>query len=304
MATGARYTSSEPPAIPGVRRSIVAARGVRFHVTEAGPEDGRPVIALHGWPQHHWVYRDLLADPPAGLRIIAPDLPGYGWSGPPPHRWAKEDVAADVLALMDALGLDRALLVGHDWGGFVAYRMLLAAPQRFDGYLVCNMAHPWQTPRTTLPHLWRFLAYQPFVAGFGMVLQQRTRYLERVVFAVGPKAHRLDPAVARVYADRFRDPVCARAATDTYRTFLLREFPSAASHPERRRATVPIRALFGMSDFAVHPSLASPTTANADDYTFEPVEAGHFVIDERPDLVRARLIALAEETKAARSDAR
>ena len=304
MATGARYTSSEPPAIPGVRRSIVAARGVRFHVTEAGPEDGRPVIALHGWPQHHWVYRDLLADPPPGLRIIAPDLPGYGWSGPPPHRWAKEDVAADVLALMDALGLDRALLVGHDWGGFVAYRMLLAAPQRFDGYLVCNMAHPWQTPRTTLPHLWRFLAYQPFVAGFGMVLQQRTRYLERVVFAVGPKAHRLDPAVVRVYAERFRDPVCARAATDTYRTFLLREFPSAASHPERRRATVPIRALFGMSDFAVHPSLASPTTANADDYTFEPVEAGHFVIDERPDLVRARLIALAEETKAARSDAR
>ena len=304
MATGARYTSSEPPAIPGVRRSFVQARGVRFHVTEAGPEDGRPVIALHGWPQHHWVYRDLLADPPPGLRIIAPDLPGYGWSGPPPHRWAKEDVAADVLALMDALGLDRALLVGHDWGGFVAYRMLLAAPQRFDGYLVCNMAHPWQTPRTTLPHLWRFLAYQPFVAAIGMVLQQRTRYLERVVFAVGPKAHRLDPAVARVYAERFRDPVCARAATDTYRTFLLREFPSAASHPERRRATVPIRALFGMSDFAVHPSLASPTTANADDYTFEPVEAGHFVIDERPDLVRARLIALAEETKAARSDAR
>jgi len=44
------------------------------------------------------VYRDLLADPPAGLRIIAPDLPGYGWSGPPPHRWAKEDVAADLLA--------------------------------------------------------------------------------------------------------------------------------------------------------------------------------------------------------------
>jgi pimeloyl-ACP methyl ester carboxylesterase len=104
-----------------------------------------------------------------------------------------------------------------------------------------------------------------------------------------------------VYADRFRDPVCARAATDTYRTFLLRELPSAASNPERRRATVPIRALFGVRDFAVHYSLASPDTANADDYTFEPVDTGHFVIDERPDLVRARLIALAEETKACTS---
>jgi hypothetical protein len=53
-----------------------------------------------------------------------------------------------------------------------------------------------------------------------------------------------------------------------------------------------------MHDFAVHHSLASPDTANADDYTFEPVDAGHFVIDERPELVRARLIALAAETKA------
>ncbi|MDT5148793.1 MAG: hypothetical protein QOI01_526 [Mycobacterium sp.] len=288
-------TSLVPP-IEGVRRSFVEARGVRFHVTEAGPEDGRPVLALHGWPQHHWVYRDLLADPPPGLRIIAPDLPGYGWSGPAPHKWAKDDVAADVLALMDAMGLDRVLLVGHDWGGYVGYRMVLSAPERFDGYLVMNMAHPWQTPKTILPHFWRFLAYQPFVASVGVPLQRRTKYLERVIFAFGPKAHRVAPEAARIYADRFRDPVVARAATDTYRTFLLRELASGARYPEVRRATVPIRVLFGMGDFWVHRSLADPETANADDYTFEPVDSGHFVIDERPDLVRAKLIALAEET--------
>ena len=97
--------TADPPPISGVRRSFVEANGVRFHVTEAGPADGRPVLALHGWPQHHWEYRDLLADPPPGLRIIAPDLPGYGWSGPAPHKWAKDDAATDVLALLDALGL-------------------------------------------------------------------------------------------------------------------------------------------------------------------------------------------------------
>ena len=113
---------------------------------------------------------------------------------------------------------------------------------------------------------------------------------------MGPKAHRLDPAAARVYADRFRDPVVARTATDTYRTFLLRELPKGAREPEDRRATVPIRAVFGMGDIAVHPSLADPETANAEDYTFEPVDSGHFVLDERPDVVRARLIDLAEET--------
>jgi pimeloyl-ACP methyl ester carboxylesterase len=291
--------SSEPPPIEGVRRSFVEARGVRFHVTESGPPDGRPVIALHGWPQHHWAYRDLLADPPPGLRIIAPDLPGYGWSGPAPHKWAKDDVAADVLALMDVMGLERVLLVGHDWGGYVGYRMVLEAPERIDGYVVINMAHPWVSPRILLPHFWRLLTYQPSMATIGVWLQQKTSYLEKVVYGVGPREHRLAPEVRRVYSERFRDPVVARTGRDTYRTFLMRELPAAAGHPETRRATVPIRALFGVKDFAIHRSLADPATANADDYTFDPVEYGHFVADENPGLVRAKLIALAEETATA-----
>jgi len=284
--------TSEPPPIDGVRRSHVEARGVKFHVTEAGPADGRPVLALHGWPQHHWAYRDLLADPPPGMRIIAPDLPGYGWSGPAPHKWAKEDVASDLLALLDALGLDRVLLVGHDWGAFVGYRMVLRAPERFDGFLAMNMAHPWITRRSVLPRLWRF-GYQIPVATFGVWVHQRTKFVEKVIFGIGSK---LDPETVRVFADRFRDPVCARTARDTYRTFVTREIPQSAKNPETRRATVPIRALFGLGDAAVHPSWVAPETANADDYTLETVDASHFVIDERPDLVRAKLIALAAET--------
>ncbi|MGV0793561.1 alpha/beta fold hydrolase [Mycolicibacterium sp. XJ1819] len=283
--------AAEPPPIPGVRRSFVEANGVRFHVTEAGPADGRPVLALHGWPQHHWEFRDLLADPPAGLRIIAPDLPGYGWSGPAPHHWDKDDVATDVLALLDALGLDRVLLVAHDWGAYVGYRMILREPARFDGYLAMNMAHPWVPPTEIAPRFWR-LAYQVPLAAVGGWLQRRTRIVERV-FKMGS---RLDPADARVFAERFRDPVCARAGRDTYRTFLLREIPRSIRKPETRRATVPIRALFGVGDAAVHPSWVAAETANADDYTLETAEASHFIVDERPELVREKLIALAEET--------
>ncbi|MCV7237342.1 alpha/beta fold hydrolase [Mycolicibacterium celeriflavum] len=283
--------TSAPPPIDGVRRSFIDARGVRFHVTEAGPADGRPVVALHGWPQHHWVYRDLLADPPAGLRIIAPDLPGYGWSGPAPHRWAKDDVAADALALLDALGLDRVLLVGHDWGAFVGYRMVLGAPERFDGYLPMNMAHPWVSPKVLAPHLWR-LWYQVPLATVGAPLQRRTDFVARVFRT----ASELDPETVRVYVERFRDPVVARTGRDTYRTFLLRELPAAARAPAPPRATVPIRCVFGSGDTAVHPSLVAEETADADDYTVSMVDASHFVVDERPDVVRAALVALAEET--------
>jgi len=282
-----------PPPIDNVRRSFVEARGVRFHVTESGPPDGRPVVALHGWPQHHWAYRDLLAEPPAGLRVIAPDLPGYGWSGPAPHKWGKEDVANDVLALLDELRLERVLLVGHDWGGYVGHLLVLGAPERIEGYLALNISHPWQTPRTLLPHLWRFLLYQPPVAAFGVTVQRYTPYIEWVIFGIGSK---LDGQTARVYAERFRDPVCARAARDTYRSLWMHEIPSGARHPETRRSTVPTRALFGVGDIALHRSLAAPETANADDYTLETVDCSHFIIDERPELVRARLITLADET--------
>ncbi|MFD7845782.1 alpha/beta fold hydrolase [Nocardia sp. NPDC059764] len=285
--------ADQPPVIPDVRRSFVEARGVRFHVTEAG--EGRPVVVLHGWPQHHYVYRDLLANPPEGLRIIAPDLPGYGWSGAAPHRWAKEDVVSDLLALMDVMGLQKdVLLVGHDWGGWIGYRMVLREPERFRGYLVFNMVHPWVPKSVVARHAWRLLAYQPLMATVGVPVLRRTRYLEWVLGNFSG----MDRETVRVFSERFRDPVVARTAMETYRTFLLREIPAAARNPEVRRATVPIRAVFGVEDAAIHHSMAAAETARADDYTLELVPGcGHFIVDDRSELVRQRLIELDRETR-------
>ncbi|WP_280377741.1 alpha/beta fold hydrolase, partial [Nocardia wallacei] len=127
-----------------------------------------------------------------------------------------------------------------------------------------------------------------------------TGFLERVFRLGVTRADEFTPEVIRTYTDRFRDPVTARAATDTYRTFLLREVP-ASRRPERRRATVPIRALFGTDDGAIHRDLAAAETANADDYTVEYVPGcGHFIPEERPDLVRSRLLDLAAATTADR----
>ncbi|HEX5224076.1 MAG TPA: alpha/beta hydrolase [Solirubrobacteraceae bacterium] len=291
-----REAPAEPPPIDGVSRSYVVARGVSFHVTEAGPADGLPVLALHGWPQHHYAWRGLLADPPEGLRVIAPDLPGYGWSGPAPHRWAKEDVASDVLALMDELGLERVVLVGHDWGGFIGHLLALRAPERFSAYIALNIAHPWTTPRALLPHLWRFLLYQPALAAFGEPLMSSTRFVELVFGAALSDRSKMSTEDIRWFADRFRDPVCARTARDTYRTFWLREIPERGRNPESRRSTVPTLCLFGVDDAAIHVSLAAAETANADDYRLERVEGcGHFIADERPDLLRERVSAVAHE---------
>ena len=255
-------------------------------------------MLLHGWPQHHYAYRDLLADPPPGLRIIAPDLPGYGWSGPAPHKWAKEDVAGDVLALLDELGLGTVLLVGHDWGGWIGYLLILGAPERFSGYLALNIPHPWNPPQTMRRRLWRSLTYQPAMAAFGVPLQRHTKMIERLVFGAEARlGATFDPADVRIFAERFRDPVCARAGRDTYRTLWLRELRTALRIGDGRHATVPIRALFGVRDFGIPVSLASPDNVRADDYTLQEADCGHFIADEKPDLVRAGLVQLAQDTE-------
>jgi pimeloyl-ACP methyl ester carboxylesterase len=293
-----RTAPAEPPPIPGVRRSRVTARGVDFHVTEAGPEDGQPVICLHGWPQHHYEWRALLEDPPPGLRIIAPDLPGYGWSGPPPHDWHKEEVANDVLALMDGMEIAKAVLVAHDWGGYVGYYMTLNAPGRLSAYLCLNMAHVWQTPRSYGPHVWRSLTYMPLVAFAGIPLMTRTDLIFPILrYQYVPRTWPWPTSVSdeelRWFADRCRDPTVARSGRDTYRTFLTQELPHLRTHPEQRISHVPTRAVFGLRDFAVHRDLASEKTARCVDYTLELVpNVGHFISDERPDIVRDRLISL------------
>jgi pimeloyl-ACP methyl ester carboxylesterase len=133
------------------------------------------------------------------------------------------------------------------------------------------------------------------MAAAGRPLMEHTAVLRQLIFRLGVgRRGAIGADEIQVYADRFRDPVCARAARDTYRTFVLRELPALARHPERRRATVPIRALLGTADFAVHPALVSAETAIADDYTLELLPGcGHFTPEERPETVRTRLIELA-----------
>nr|WP_237741715.1 alpha/beta hydrolase [Tsukamurella sp. 1534] len=282
-----------------MHRDTVFARGIHFHVTEAGA--GVPVLALHGWPQHHYAFRDLLASPPPGMRIIAPDLPGFGWSGPPPHAWGKKDVADDLVTLLDALGIEAAIVLGHDWGGWIGQVMALENPERVTGLLPVNIAHLWQGSggaaqlARTAPALARTALYQPVIAGIGVPLQRHTPVIS-AVFARERRIPGFGDETARIYARRFRDPVCARAATLAYRTFVTRELPQRLRAPETRISTTPTRALFGTADPALRPALADPRTALAEDYRLELVDGcGHFLPEERPELLRARLTALVAE---------
>ena len=123
----------------------VAAGPVTLNVVEAGPADGPPVILLHGFPEFWWSWRQQIGPlAAAGFRVVAPDGRGYNLSDRPPglDAYRLDRLAADVLALADALGFARFRLVGHDWGGIVAWRVAAKHPDRVERLAILNAPHP------------------------------------------------------------------------------------------------------------------------------------------------------------------
>src|SRR5258705_12123731 len=97
---------------------------VRLHVVEAGKKGGPLVVLLHGFPEFWWAWRHQLpALAGAGYRAVAMDLRGYGASDKPPRGYDTGTLSADVAGVVRALGQNRAVIVGHDWGGWLAWSM-------------------------------------------------------------------------------------------------------------------------------------------------------------------------------------
>ena len=281
---------SEPPAVAGVSHRTVRARGVDFHLAEAGSGED-VVLCLHGWPQHWYEWRQLMPALAESHRVLALDLRGFGWSDAPRDGYAKEDMATDVLAVLDALGLERVKLVGHDWGGWIGFLLCLRAPQRFERFLALNVIPPWFNLRAIFGHAWRFWYQQLVLApGIGYGLHRRGDFVKRVLVGGSKRKEVWDEATLAAFADSFAEPARARAAVQVYRVFNWREvLPVMRGRYEGQRLTVPTLLVFGVDDVVLRPQMLAGCERHADDMRVELVAGcGHFIADERPDLVAAR----------------
>ncbi|HEX3173968.1 MAG TPA: alpha/beta hydrolase [Solirubrobacterales bacterium] len=280
-----------PPHVDGIGHRSVRARGLDFHVAEAGGGED-VVLCLHGWPQHWYEWRHLMPALADRHRVLALDLRGFGWSDAPPDGYEKENLADDVLAVLDELGIERVKLVGHDWGGWIGFLLCLRAPQRFERYLALNILHPWVSgARAALPHAWRF-TYQLVIMTpvVGYELHRRRRFVPRVLVAGSTRKDAWDEATLRAFSDNLAEPDRARAAVQLYRVFQLRELlPVLRGRYQRDRLTVPTRLLFGIEDAVLKPELLDGYERHADEMSVELVpNCGHFIADEMPELVAER----------------
>lgn len=282
------------PSLAGVEHRIVNAGGLAMHVAEAG--SGEPLVMLHGWPQHWWCWRYVIPRLAERYRVICPDLRGHGWTEAPAHGYEKEQLAGDVLNLLDALELERVRLVGHDWGGWAGFLLCLREPARVERFLALNIIHPWppNDPRNLLS-AWR-VAYQWLLGAPMAGPALLRRFPERLVGAgLRRSAQRSDAFSAedlRIFADRFRDPARAEATAQLYRTFQLREqLPVARGRYRSQRLVTPTLLLFGVADQVIPVRMLRGYEPYAHDMTVELVEsAGHFIAEDAPDLVVDRAL--------------
>jgi pimeloyl-ACP methyl ester carboxylesterase len=278
------------PQVEGVSHHTVEARGVRFHYAEAGGGED-VVLCLHGWPQHWYEWRNLMPALAGEHRVLALDLRGFGWSDAPADGYEKENMADDVFAVLDELGIERVKLVGHDWGGWIGFLLALKAPERIDRYLALNILPPWTSARAIAPHLWRFW-YQWLILspGIGYRLHTSGKFVPKVLAGASVRREVWDDATLHAFSDTFTEPDRARAAVQMYRVFNLREAPEIGrGRYAHARLEVSTKLLFGTGDQALQHTLLAGCERHADEMQVEKVDGcGHFIVDEMPDLVAER----------------
>jgi pimeloyl-ACP methyl ester carboxylesterase len=265
-----------------------------MHVAEAGR--GEPVLLLHGFPQHWWEWRDVIPGLAEHYRVICPDLRGSGWTDAPPWGYTRDQLLADVVALLDVLNLDRVRVIAHDWGALLGFHLCLSHRRRVQRYLALSVPHPYSRFRpglvSTLPHAWYQIAVVLPVVGPRLLSKGRQR-LPRHLF----RHFATDPAIwsdedLELFLAPLRDPAVARAGSALYRRFIqpeaLRIFSGSY---QGTRLTTPTRLLIGADDPVVRPEFLGEHEAHANNLAVDVVDgASHWIVDERPDVVLERAL--------------
>jgi pimeloyl-ACP methyl ester carboxylesterase len=281
------------------RHREVTASGLRFHVAEHGPEDGPLVLLLHGFPEFWWSWRhQLVALGDAGFRAVAPDLRGYGATDKPPRGYDAYTLASDVAALVRALGANDAYVVGHDWGGMLAWATATLHPQTVNRLGIVSMPHPLrmaQALRTDRAQL-KLSSYVAFFQTPKLPekrLQQGDLVAELLDRWGGPGFP--DAETEARCREAMAIPATANCALEYYRwAFRSRIRPSGQRFTNLLKAGVraPVVHVHGAVDGCLRPDTVHGSGAYAHGgYALHVLDGvGHFPHEEAPDLVTTLLL--------------
>lgn len=295
---------------------VALANGFELDVVDVGPRDGPVLVFLHGFPESHRTWRHQIAHFSERFRCIAPDQRGYRGSSKPQgvECYTPAELVGDVFLLADALGVERFSIVGHDWGGALAWAVAMKGQgSRVERAILCNAAHPVIYSRL----LWTD-ADQRAAGQYMRVYRDtarddevREKGLLALMAGTGNATGALpddDPEErARVLAD-WADGEAAIAMLNWYRATPLAvpppdaplEIPAEAKLPRVPVLTIPTLVIWAMDDHALSPRNIEGLDEFVADLTLETISGcGHFLTWQAPDRVNAAMERFLTRTRCA-----
>lgn len=263
---------------------------VSLHYVTAGPEDGDPIVLLHGFPEFWYGWRHqipALAD--AGYRVITPDQRGYNRSDKPDglDAYTVDRLAGDITGLLDALGYERACMVGHDWGAGVLWQTMLRYPDRVTRGVIMNVPHPavfeeflLGRPRQLLKSYYMFVYQLPSLPEL-LLSADGWRGL-RWFMDTSNRADTFSDEALRQYRDAWSEPRALTAMLNWYRALFRRDIAA----PPSMEVTVPTMVVWGMQDAYLVPEMAEASAAYCQNSRVEQFDrATHWVQHEASERV-------------------
>jgi pimeloyl-ACP methyl ester carboxylesterase len=278
---------------------VALPTGVELDVAVAGEPTNPAIILLHGFPESHRTWRHQIADLAQDHFVLAPDQRGFAKSSKPEgvENYTADKPVADMIALADHFDLDRFTLVGHDWGGAIAWMAALNHPDRIARLIIVNAPHPFIFQRSLFDDMAQREASQ-YIRAF------RNADLEKHIDSIGLSAF-FDGSFMRhtdfekvkdekpVYLEQWGQPGAMTAMLNWYRASTLL-VPAMDETPERPAflggpfppLKMPTLVIWGMDDKALLPVQLDGLDALVPDLTLEKLEGvGHFAPWEAPEKV-------------------
>lgn len=279
----------------------IETNNIKLHVVTDGPEDGTPVILLHGFPEFHYGWRKQVpALVEAGFRVIVPDQRGYNLSDKPKSisSYNVDTLAKDILGLFDHYGIQKARLAAHDWGGVVAWHLAIHYPERLEKLAILNAPHPDVMMRFMFESAdqrkrsWYVFFFQiPFFVEWAL-RKENYRNLVRTLVGSGRKST-FSRADIEEYRKAWSQPGALSAMLNWYRSIVRGSLKNVLrkKQPSERRVKVRTLMLWGKNDAALSHKMAQPSIEMCDDGTLIFFEkATHWVQHDEADEVNKNLL--------------
>jgi epoxide hydrolase 4 len=271
----------------------IITNGLRMHYVTQG--SGPLVLLLHGFPEFWYSWRrqiTFLAE--HGYTVVAPDLRGYNDTDKPRKGYDIATLLRDIEGLIEGLGQEKAIIVGHDWGGVLAWAFAIRYPDMTERLIVMNAPHPQAMYRElrTLEQLrksWYIFFFQlPWLPEY-VLSRNRANAIGSMLRGSALQKTAFERDVTAKYQQAMSKPGSMTAALNYYRQLFRR--PPAPATPENSHVSAPTLLIWGEQDIALGLSLTAGLEGWVPNLTIKRLpDSGHWVQQEQPEQVNQLML--------------